>query len=183
MRAVVGVEVGLLVADRGSAADQRADRIEQALDVFNGLVAEALDEPISIGARDPVVRQVSEADDRQEPWHRQQHKQRDDARLQPQFSCEWAFHVLAAPASRSRSAGEPPLTEVTTILGAPWLIIPLLPRRSRSNFGLGEPKAAGTLEPRSRHRHLVAYGASDQDGSNHRKLRSVYNLKTGGRVL
>ena len=104
-RAVVGIEVRLLVADHGGAAGQRPDRVEQVLDLLDGFGAEALDQLVGVGARDPVIRQISEADDCQKPGHRQQHEQRDDARLQPQFSCEEASHVLAAPAPRSRSAG------------------------------------------------------------------------------
>jgi len=79
-RAIVRIETWLLIADSRGATDQQANRVEQALDVVDRFVAEALDKAIGIGTRDPVVRQVGEADDRQKPRHRQNDEQRDDAR-------------------------------------------------------------------------------------------------------
>ena len=102
-RPVRGIEIGLFVADRGRAADQRFDRTEHVLNVADGVGAKPRDKVVRMRPGERIVRQIRNRDDREKHRHGQQHEQRQDGRPQPQLPGEEAFHRRAVAALDTRS--------------------------------------------------------------------------------
>ena len=90
--AVVGVEAGILLADRGGGADQGFERIEIVLDVLEGIYAEALDQLLGVGPGDVVVGKIVDRDDREKNRDGEKSECRQDAWLEPRIDPEDASH-------------------------------------------------------------------------------------------
>ena len=93
--AIVLVEGGILVAQRGRGADQRFQRIEIVLDALERIDAKALDQFLGVRPRNVVVREVGDGDDGEEDGNREKEERRQDARLEPQIVPEDISHGRA----------------------------------------------------------------------------------------
>jgi hypothetical protein len=93
--AIVGVEGGILIAQRRRGPDQRFERIDIVLDAFERIDAKTLDQFPGARPRNVVVREIRDRDDGEEDGNGEKEECRQDARLEPQIVPEDVSHGRA----------------------------------------------------------------------------------------
>ena len=102
--AIVGVEAGILIAQRRRGADQRFERIEIVLDALERIDTKALDQFLGVRPRNVVVREIRDRDDGEEDGNGEKEERRQDARLEPQIVPEDVSHGRAVWGRSSSAA-------------------------------------------------------------------------------